>query len=208
VEAAKEKFEVVLTALTSLKLGNDWTLALTYLAEIKSRLFYGFGTRNETLKNKDRPQEIHTWIATHRRLDKPPIIKNIKAYADGLLRWWRTIQPEWRQEGDATLPSTTYTLPTGENWGRLPMPGPNGLVTVFHALSFWGSHPGVSSSELWCSVMSDVRRTMRAIAEFVGGDVQAGEDDTDDNHHDGATGSKRPSFAAKRPLPRKRGVKK
>jgi hypothetical protein len=51
-----------------------------------------------------------------------------------LTKWWKGLQPSWRDQGDGNL---SRDIPTGENWVLLRKGGTAGIYTVIIALSWW-----------------------------------------------------------------------
>jgi hypothetical protein len=50
------------------------------------------------------------------------------------MKWWKGLQPSWRDQDDGNL---SRNMPTGENWPLLRKGGSAGIYTVIMALSWW-----------------------------------------------------------------------
>ncbi|KAI0054879.1 hypothetical protein BV25DRAFT_1790807, partial [Artomyces pyxidatus] len=85
------------------------------------------------LSTISRPPEISWWVQRHRVYEKPPVIKDLKAYGIGFRKWWEGLQPLWR--GDS-WPLERAT-PVGEKWTKTRKGGANGFVMVVIALAWW-----------------------------------------------------------------------
>jgi hypothetical protein len=207
-KSLEEKFTDAVDAMCELQLGNDWSLSLNLLSQIESSLMFGASdSKSRTLTNSNRPDEIRTWIGAHRNMSRPPKILDVPAYGEKCLKWWRSLQPAWRQKEGGKLPSAKYNLPPGADWGILLMPGPNGLLSVLITFSFWGTQPGVLASEIWRSLTADLRRTLQALAAFAGSNEsgqEGGNSGGEEEDAGASVGSKRTRSSTRKLVPRKR----
>jgi hypothetical protein len=74
------------------------------------------------------------WIKAH--VNKKDIAPKVRpeVYGKSFLKWWTSLQPNWRKMVDGTLGNDT---PDDEKWGGLMKGGTSGIYTVVIALSWW-----------------------------------------------------------------------
>ena len=97
------------------------------------------------LPTKLRPVEIHNWIKSKKKDYIPSVIAS--RYGPSLMKWWRGLQPSWRDQGENIL---SRDMPTGENWSLLKKGGKAGIYTVVIGLSWWIQSQGMQrDTESW-----------------------------------------------------------
>ncbi|KAJ7016359.1 hypothetical protein C8F04DRAFT_924426, partial [Mycena alexandri] len=110
---------------------------------------YGFvvGTSASSFSRVKRPQEVTEWIrdGRGRQVEIWPIA-NMAKFQQAWWAWWRALQPSWH------VPLPEQEEPpagvTGEKeWGKLRVPGQNGLLSVVAALYWWGVAESARSRE-------------------------------------------------------------
>ena len=85
-----------------------------------------------------------------------------------VMSWWHDIQPGFRKTEGLTPADTVIPLEgeTGDTWGGLRKPGPNGMLSVMTLLFWWGRAAQVvdrwedDSRGKWRAMVVDVRRVM------------------------------------------------
>jgi len=115
-------------------------------------------SRSQKLKtvNVKRPHGIAEWIKRARNVKYIPNISNGSRYGEDWLAWWHAIQPNTRHIGD------TDALSKGD-LSKVVVYGPNGLLSVIKALSWWrGSIKQVSDISKWHDAVSDVSFIVKA----------------------------------------------
>ncbi|KAG5222340.1 hypothetical protein IMY05_C3085000200 [Salix suchowensis] len=77
-----------------------------------------------------RPPQVADWMQRHRPYtEAAATITDVDEFGDATMKWWRQIQPLWRQ-GDDKLPLAIYTPPENKSWDVLAQGGP----TVYYCL--------------------------------------------------------------------------
>lgn len=86
----------------------------------------------KNMPTKSRPKEIPNWIKSKKKDFVPSVV--ISSYSPLLTKWWKGLQPSWRDQGEDIL---SRDMPTGENWSLLKKGGKAGIYTVVMGLSWW-----------------------------------------------------------------------
>ncbi|KAJ7173537.1 hypothetical protein C8R46DRAFT_870792, partial [Mycena filopes] len=98
---------------------------------------YGFvaGATNSSFSKVKRPQAVTDWVRDGRgRTVEIRQIGDVAKFGDEWWGWWRALQPKWRAHRDGERPEE----PAGNtDWGKLVVPGQNGLLSVVAALYWW-----------------------------------------------------------------------
>ncbi|KAI0039759.1 hypothetical protein FA95DRAFT_1458304, partial [Auriscalpium vulgare] len=84
-----------------------------------------------------RPSEVHDWLKSGRKIEKPPYVTNVNKFGVRWRSWWTVMQPTWRKPdegGDWPLVRAEHP---DEAWSNLRKAGKNGLVLVLHSLVWW-----------------------------------------------------------------------
>ncbi|KAJ7017138.1 hypothetical protein C8F04DRAFT_907552, partial [Mycena alexandri] len=100
---------------------------------------YGFtaGSSNSSFSRVARPQEVTDWIRDGRgRSVGIRAIANLEAFEKTWWAWWTALQPAWRKPAQGQL--SPPAAPGMMDWGKLIVPGQNGLLSVVAALYWWG----------------------------------------------------------------------
>ncbi|KAJ7731015.1 hypothetical protein B0H16DRAFT_1270760, partial [Mycena metata] len=101
---------------------------------------YGFavGSSNSGFSRVARPQEVTDWIRDGRgRAVEIRAISNVETFERTWWAWWTALQPAWRTPAQGQLSPPAAETGTTE-WGKLIVPGQNGLLSVVAALYWWG----------------------------------------------------------------------
>ncbi|KAJ3483829.1 hypothetical protein NLJ89_g12030 [Agrocybe chaxingu] len=111
----------------------------------------------ETVKGKlgasGRPGVIGDWIQRKRSPSYRPNITHLPTYEGEYLKWWASVQPEWRvsSRGDVLFGKMEG------NWDVLRKPGVNGICSAMAGLFYWGL--GVQSAKKskrkWLTAVAD-----------------------------------------------------
>ncbi|KIY61815.1 hypothetical protein CYLTODRAFT_495026 [Cylindrobasidium torrendii FP15055 ss-10] len=117
------------------------------------------------LQTGNRPAAAVQWSRLRRPLitpDKLPreMPQTVKLAAEAFWRWWRHLQPSWRNvNASANALGDIDRNITEEDWERLDASGANGLVNVMGYLWLWGMKVGVSGEgcQDWEAALRDVQ---------------------------------------------------
>ncbi|KAH9911960.1 uncharacterized protein BXZ73DRAFT_17427, partial [Epithele typhae] len=92
----------------------------------------------KSLPAKGRPEVVKYWLSRGRQYiaNKLPTVKNPSLFSATFERWWRRLQPAWRQVEDVGQPLPREVPPDG-SWSDLALGGPNGLFVVLMCLAWW-----------------------------------------------------------------------
>lgn len=120
------------------------------------------------LTTQFRPPQVADWMQRHRPYtEAAATITDVDEFGDATMKWWRQIQPLWRQ-GDDKLPLAIYTPPENESWDVLAQGGPTGLLLLMVVLGWWGSKP-ITPSQEWRDVVSDAKKSFESVSHsYVG----------------------------------------
>lgn len=122
------------------------------------------------LAKQGRPDEITTWIAHHRRYERPPQWESkssIKAYGGSLVSWWKGLQPEWRG-GRWPL---KRDKPDDDSWGTLRCAGPNGIFLVVLGIVWWANVLNDKPPKDLVQLVEDVEWVMDAMTKTATGET-------------------------------------
>jgi hypothetical protein len=111
------------------------------------------------LPTKNRPEQIHSWIARKREYSNPPHIPSITRYGKSWLDWWSELQPSWRKPpSPGSLPPSIYS----GDLSSLRVSGKNGMLIVLIGFVWWGR--GGTPSSQWTELATDLRRCMERMS--------------------------------------------
>ncbi|KAF4593592.1 hypothetical protein EYR40_008379 [Pleurotus pulmonarius] len=157
------------TYMRSLPLGEAWTTLVTTWITLEGKLGFGLVEGKKMKLPTDlRPPQVADWMQRARPLGTRPLvesvmtIKDVKVFSEDVMKWWKRIQPAWRQ-GDGKLPLPIYTPAPGENWDVLSQGGTNGLLLVMLVLGWWGD---TEPSQAWQSVVADATKAFNSAANL------------------------------------------
>lgn len=111
---------------------------------------------------KGRPQVVADWIKWARKPSyKPKPLPNLTLIERQHKAWWASLQPQWRQSNEATMPSTAED----RDWGHLHVFGVNGLIGALASLYFWGMSLTNSNTDTlaWETAVEDCLSVMRQL---------------------------------------------
>ncbi|KAF9492972.1 hypothetical protein BDN71DRAFT_1395808 [Pleurotus eryngii] len=155
--------------MRSLDLGQDWMDLVDTWLTLERKLAFGVVTGVKMkLTTQFRPPQVADWMQRHRPYtEAAATITDVDEFGDATMKWWRQIQPLWRQ-GDDKLPLAIYTPPENESWDVLAQGGPTGLLLLMVVLGWWGSKPNTPSQE-WRDVVSDAKKSFESVSHsYVG----------------------------------------
>ncbi|EIW77719.1 hypothetical protein CONPUDRAFT_156906 [Coniophora puteana RWD-64-598 SS2] len=118
------------------------------------------------LDSKERPREVHWWIARKRLFTVRPSIPDVDKFAGQWWKWWVRLQPEWREIAAPSGPSPSPLPRHGldGDWSALDKPGINGFLSVVVCLKWWGSETATASNDpLWVTAVEDTKWVMNCI---------------------------------------------
>lgn len=117
----------------------------------KSRGFPAKSKGKDLIVTEERPSAIATWVRNGRKKD-PVEIEDGAAHRKSLLKWWDTLQPDWRKQGEK------YDKGDEHDWGSLDADGRNGLLSVLACMLWWRKiEKGTKKdSPDWVKLVSDV----------------------------------------------------
>ncbi|THV01342.1 hypothetical protein K435DRAFT_573840, partial [Dendrothele bispora CBS 962.96] len=102
---------------------------------------YGFESSTKSLSTKGRPDAVHHWIARKRKEQLPGNGSIWKAsdMQGGILDWWNSLMPDWRQlgRGSNELRNYGWVQEVKGSWGDLRHPGVNGLYSLIACMKWW-----------------------------------------------------------------------
>ncbi|KAJ2913818.1 hypothetical protein MD484_g6597, partial [Candolleomyces efflorescens] len=115
----------------------------------------GYGYKSSKgLSTKGRPEEWakfkpakHTGLRNY--ASSPPIADPVE-FGIAVARWWRDMQPDFRQDSSTDLPLPIYapdTLSLGDPWQQVRKYGPTGLSCLLTLMSWWGS--AILNTSVW-----------------------------------------------------------
>jgi hypothetical protein len=118
--------------------------------------------RKDYLPTKNRPEQVHSWLARKRDFGSPPDICSITRYGRSWLDWWSELQPSWRKPSSpGTLPPSIYSSSEGD-LSSLKVSGKNGMLLVLVSFVWWGR--GGAPSSQWTQLATDLRRCMERMS--------------------------------------------
>lgn len=110
-----------------------------------------------------RPKALVSWLRRKdTKLEEPPSF-DVSVFANEMRKWWTSLMPKYRappvgsEAAKAKWP-LQRTVPDGESWAKVRKTGPEGLVLVLLALSWWRSatNAGQAGRREYASVLDDV----------------------------------------------------
>ena len=134
----------------STSLGPEWDeLVAGWLHFERTTEFMGVSK----LGHQNRPPAIGDWIQRARSPTFHPNIVDLGTYSSNFDAWWRSVQPYWRMD-----PYSNRLLRDGDDFERIRLIGPNGLVSVIAALFFWGHkiQGSTARKSIWKERLGDV----------------------------------------------------
>ncbi|KAL0958882.1 hypothetical protein HGRIS_014198 [Hohenbuehelia grisea] len=155
---------------------------------------YGFvkGNPSESLPKNERPAEVGKWIGNGRRSE--PLVDDLLTFDIAAWRWWKVLQPAWRQVQDIEGPLTVQHREGNGDWSCLRVPGQNGFLSVVVVLTWWGStvsctidHDIIDRDQCdevvsWNEAVADVTWVMRKMVDAeAAGVTDEGDDDDEEN---------------------------
>ena len=145
--------------LSSQNLGQEYTSLIHKFTEFEKRTAFAPGGRSAGFGSDNRPPEVRYWISRGRATQ--PKISNIADFRDNWWRWWKGLQPTWRDvsEVDGLLDRTHRPGSTGDHdWSAIDKHGRNAFFSVLATLLWWGAEstkPPVEDSS-WMAAVEDV----------------------------------------------------
>ncbi|KAJ7059181.1 hypothetical protein C8F01DRAFT_989740 [Mycena amicta] len=119
---------------------------------------HGWTDGSKSLSAVGRPKQIQQWIRAA-RIATPAMTKPHKRYDIEFWTWWKVLQPAWRNaKTEWPEMAAPQRWEVGGDWGKLEVPGKNGLVSVVAGLYWWGQdgRQANSFSPAWTSAVKDV----------------------------------------------------
>ncbi|KAJ7049142.1 hypothetical protein C8F01DRAFT_994425 [Mycena amicta] len=111
------------------KAGEAWKVAL--LAWFEWEKVDGFLKSTESHSTEKRPIQVGEWVSRARNARYDPGISNAARFGAQWEDWWRSINPDWRRDGQKLRK-------TGDgDWTELDVPGKNGFFSVLICLKWW-----------------------------------------------------------------------
>ncbi|KAJ8502452.1 hypothetical protein ONZ45_g11743 [Pleurotus djamor] len=131
------------------KMDPDWqTVLATYVMLEETTGFQNPGAQ-VTLPSDYRPDALQWWISRGRDTTRRQqvTISNLDNFDEAWWKWWKFMQPEWRNvgevEGCLTEDHRAFDLAISEgpdSWPTLDKHGANGFLSVVASLGWWGRH--------------------------------------------------------------------
>ncbi|KAJ7756677.1 hypothetical protein B0H16DRAFT_1314918, partial [Mycena metata] len=162
--------------LTTKPWGEFWTALLAALVKFEWSHFH-VEERGRLVVGKSRPDEFHQWIKEHRVYDD---YKLNQGFGERLLAWWKELGPknQWAGvEAGADLPADFRNCSAWATWGRVNVPGRNGLLLIVLGLAWWGQavwnegaaaglgggEKALASAADWKTLAEDVKWVMEEV---------------------------------------------
>jgi hypothetical protein len=131
---------------------------------------YGFKIGSKNLsKGSRRPVQVQDWIkdGRGRNLAVRPIA-NLARYQEDWWAWWTELQPPWRGSWRGQT-SEKSAVPADADWGKLVVPGQNGLLSVVATLYWWAvaekKAGTLTPSVGWGEAVVDTTFVLRGLAK-------------------------------------------
>lgn len=136
--------------MSSGNLGLRWTALLQAWVAFEEQHHY---TGTTKLGTTSRPAAVGCWIQCARSAAYRPQITDFRSYEAMHLKWWLSLQPDWRLGEDEDVLNAV-----DGDWGELKKPGINGLVSILASLFFWGSGMAAAGKKAkhWDSAVEDM----------------------------------------------------
>lgn len=130
--------------------------------------------RMSRLHTDGRPLEITKWVSNARGRRGTVIkIQNLSKFATKWWRWWKSLQPTWRNYDPEQKPITESSPRGTENWSCLIVPGANGFLSVIATLYWWGCAIALEDGEAmkdfkldWDRAVCDCKWVLESLLEF------------------------------------------
>ncbi|KAJ7093635.1 hypothetical protein C8R43DRAFT_908060 [Mycena crocata] len=161
-EDAPEWFMEGMRVVSEINLGPTYVELLRAFAKLEEST--GFAG-SKVLSTAKRPTEVKGWVKDARRTTPWPIA-NLGTFTKSWWAWWSALQPAWRG-GCRGQGEAGKVVPAGADWGKLVVPGRNGLLTVVATVYWWGckERENGSCSEEWHEAVGDVLWVLRSLTE-------------------------------------------
>lgn len=128
----------LITLLSDSSLGPRWMELVSSWLSFEEQEDYTVPAQSQ-LRAAGRPAAVGDWIRRARVPTFRPKIANVKAYEKAHVKWWASVQPEWRQGANEGI-----LAGTDGDWSDLRKSGANGILSVIVSLFFWGTAGSVS----------------------------------------------------------------
>lgn len=103
-----------------------------WMALQKKKGFDGEGR----LGGSGRPKAISDWLQRKRPAAFRPLTFDMKLYTNAFRTWWRSLQPEAREDGEGEG-FLMLSRPDVVDWSRLELFGINRIVSIVAGLAWW-----------------------------------------------------------------------
>ncbi|EIW81650.1 hypothetical protein CONPUDRAFT_152573 [Coniophora puteana RWD-64-598 SS2] len=152
---------------------QGWTLPILYSQLLDEYLLLEHSSNFSSLQgpagrldSKERPKEVHWWIARKQLITVRPSIPEVERFASQWWKWWVSLQPDWR---GVAAPSGSSPPPLPRHgrdgdWSTLDKPGVNGFTSLVVCLKWWGAETALASKDpLWIAAVEDTKWVMSCI---------------------------------------------
>jgi hypothetical protein len=126
--------------LSARNLGPTFTKAIKQYVALESCSSFDIGGPHAGFKKTSRPSQVDWWVGRGR--SKAPLIKDIASFGSSWWKWWKALQPSWRNAAgvDGRLDSSHRTgLAGDEGWSAMDKHGQNAFLTMLATLIWWNS---------------------------------------------------------------------
>ncbi|KAF9548607.1 hypothetical protein CPC08DRAFT_620538, partial [Agrocybe pediades] len=124
-------FVKLIAMFKSESLGPQWSSLISSYSKFEAAHGYEGAAK---LKSRHRPSMVGDWINRARPSTSwRPNIRDISKLADEFMKWWSSLQPQWRVGEDGVI---LFKQKVGD-WDSLRKPGLNGLLSVVAGLFYW-----------------------------------------------------------------------
>ncbi|KAJ8518862.1 hypothetical protein ONZ45_g4096 [Pleurotus djamor] len=133
------------------KMSLTWQTVLATYVQLEEQTDFDNPGAQISLPADHRPGPIYWWISRGRDSTRRQqvVIKNLDDYAEAWWRWWKTMQPGWRNvesvPGGLSTTHRMFDLSVSEApdaWDKLNKHGANGFLSVVASLGWWGRDLG------------------------------------------------------------------
>ncbi|KAF9549377.1 hypothetical protein CPC08DRAFT_729374 [Agrocybe pediades] len=113
-------------------------------------------TTSIRIPHNHRPEALKKWLAARKYNSQPAFSDNGRAFSREWLKWWNTLQPEWRQSHtEHSLPLSHEVGTAKDDLGVIRKGGPSGIMAVLVGLKWWAAL-GSAGDVSWENAVEDV----------------------------------------------------
>lgn len=122
-----------------------------------------------------RPDEVSWWFQHGRRGyegNNIPTISSIGAFETSWIKWWKAVQPQWRDTQNWPFEKDDAT---GKDWGNIPNGGKDGIFVIVISLAWWVSAPGSSGGSKLNEALDNVTWVINCLIRYLSTNATASD---------------------------------